>query len=433
MFNNERQLSIYADQEQVHTLSAKSKSRTVAIEGGDKDPLTHKQRLIAWTCIVTAMLIAITAAWLFRRSILYENTDDARVDGHILRLSTQIDGQVAQVNVIEGQRVHAGDVVAIIDQMEYKVAVYQALANLAYAQATAATLYFNAAITTTSAYNNLNSAKEAVMSAKGDVAAAEHNLLADAAAWQQAQTNVARTNPELVRQAQLVVALDQQALTQAQEKLLQALTNLKSAQIAPQQVSLANAEAQAADLQIVQRKAQLEQAELNLSYTIIRSPITGVVGRRHLEVGQNVRVGQEVIDVVSLDDVWITANFKETQLVHLRPGQPVEIKVDAYGRTWKGHVTNVGVGAGSVFSVMRTNSVIDNHVKGVERIRVRIDFDRPQGQDFNAEGLLKPGLSVEPKVSVRWVPRTYAPSRLPGGRGSTPGPTASSQSLPPSG
>ena len=432
MFNNERRLSAYADQDQVHTASAKSKFENAAIEGGDNYPFTRKQRVITWICIVIAILIAITAAWLFRRSILYENTDDARVDGHILRLSTQINGQVTQVNVIEGQRVHAGDVVAVIDPMEYKVALYQALANLAYAQAAAATLYFNAAITITSAYRGLNSAKEAVMSATADLAGAEHNLLADAAAWQQAQANVTRSHPELVRQAQLVVALDQQALTQAQGKLLQALTNLKSAQTAPQQVSLAKAEAQAADSQILQRKAQLEQAKLNLSYTIIRSPMTGVVSRRHLEAGQNVRAGQELIDVVSLDDVWIAANFKETQLVHMRPGQPVEIKVDAYDRTWKGHVTSVGVGAGPVIGVMRT-SVIDNHGKVAQRIPVRIDFDRPQGQDFNAEGLLKPGLSVEPKVSVRWAPQTYMPSRSPRSRGSAPEPTASSQSLPPSG
>src|ERR1700737_2486823 len=105
-------------------------------------------------------------------------------------------------------------------------------------------------------------------------------------------------------------------------------------------------------LSLAQCKAQLEQAQLNLDNTIIRSPATGIVGKRRVEVGQNVKVGQELIDIVSLDDVWITANFKQTQLVHLRPGQPVEIKVGAYGRTWKGHVTNLGGGASSVFSAM---------------------------------------------------------------------------------
>ena len=115
--------------------------------------------------------------------------------------------------------------------------------------------------------------------------------------------------------------------------------------------------AQAADSQVLQCKAQLEQAQLDLRNTIIRSPATGVVGKRRIEAGQNVSVGQELIDVVSLDDVWITANFKQTQLVHLRPGQPVEIKVSAYGRTWKGHVTNLGGGASSVFSAMPLKGV----------------------------------------------------------------------------
>jgi membrane fusion protein (multidrug efflux system) len=168
-------------------------------------------------------------------------------------------------------------------------------------------------------------------------------------------------------------------------------------------------------------KAQLEQAQLNLSYTIIRSPIAGIVGKSHLEVGQNVNAGQELIDIVSLDDVWITANFKETQLVHLKPGQPVEIKVDAYGRTWKGHVTNLGGCTGSVFSATPPQDAIGKHVKVVQRIPIRIDFDRSQGQDFNAGGLLKPGLSVQPEVRVRPLPHVRATNRLPGGRGPTAG------------
>jgi membrane fusion protein (multidrug efflux system) len=104
---------------------------------------------------------------------------------------------------------------------------------------------------------------------------------------------------------------------------------------------------------------------------------------------------------VPLDDVWITANFKETQLAHMRPGQPVEVKVDAYGRTWKAHITNLGAGAGSVFSLLPPENATGNYVKVVQRVPVRIDFDRIAGPDFNAEGLLKPGLSVEPEVGVR--------------------------------
>jgi membrane fusion protein (multidrug efflux system) len=170
--------------------------------------------------------------------------------------------------------------------------------------------------------------------------------------------------------------------------------------------------AQAADSQVLQCKAQLEQAQLNLSNTIIRSPATGVVGKRRIEAGQNVSVGQELIDVVSLDDVWITANFKQTQLVHLSPGQPVEIKVDAYGRAWKGHVTNLGGGASSVFRAMPLKGASVSGGKGMPRVPVRIDFDRPETEGFNTEDLLKPGLSVEPKVRVRWQPRTRQPNSV---------------------
>jgi membrane fusion protein (multidrug efflux system) len=118
-------------------------------------------------------------------------------------------------------------------------------------------------------------------------------------------------------------------------------------------------------------------------------------------VGQNVSIGQDLVDVLPLDDIWVTANFKETQVAHMRPGQPVEVHVDAYGRKWKGHVTNMGGGTGSVFDLLPLESATGNYVKVVQRVPVRIDFDRPPGKDFNAEELLKPGLSVEPKVKVR--------------------------------
>ena len=161
-----------------------------------------------------------------------------------------------------------------------------------------------------------------------------------------------------------------------------------------------NANGQLANAEVARRELQLAQAELNFSYTVICSPVTGIVGKRRVEVGQNVNVGQDLVDVLPLDDVWVTANFKETQLARLRPGQPVEVKVDAYGRKWKGHVTNMGGGTDSVFSLSPENAG-GNYVKVVQRVPVRIDFDRPPGQKFNVGGLLKPGLSVEPKVKVR--------------------------------
>jgi membrane fusion protein (multidrug efflux system) len=177
----------------------------------------------------------------------------------------------------------------------------------------------------------------------------------------------AKGNRSGVVSANASVQAAQQAVRQAQGKLMQARADLRSAQTAPQQVSMTRAKADAADAQARERKAQIDQAELNFSYTVVRSPVTGIIGKKTVEVGQNVGIGQELVEVVPLDDVWVTANFKETQLAHMRPGQPVEIKVDAYGRTWKAHVTNLGAGAGSVFSLLPPENATGNYVKVVQR------------------------------------------------------------------
>jgi membrane fusion protein (multidrug efflux system) len=346
-------------------------------------------------------------------------------------LSARINGQVLEVHVIEGQLVHAGDVLVVIDPKDYKIAVEQAKANLSDAQASAASSMWGVPVTSATAWSALDSSKAAIQNAEAGVKAAERNLESAKAVQLQAEVNAEKTDSDLVRASQLVakedisrqqyehalaaakanraavtsataaVQADEQALHQAEGKLLQAKADLRSAQTAPQQVSMARAKADAAIAQVDQRKAQLDQADLNLSYTVIRSPVTAIAGRKTVEVGQNVGIGQELVDVVPLDDVWVTANFKETQLQHMRAGQPVEVKVDAYGRTWKGHVTNLGGGTGSVFSLLPPENATGNYVKVVQRVPVRIDFDRSQTQDFNAEGLLKPGLSVEPDVRVR--------------------------------
>jgi membrane fusion protein (multidrug efflux system) len=411
IFNTERSQGFDAGEERARTHLAPD-AGDVVIAGRAKPLFRHKRMLVASISFV----VVIAAGWLIRDSAIYERTDEARVDGRILPLSARINGHVQQINVVDGQLVHAGDVLATIDQRACSIAILEALANLAYAQNSAATLYFKAAITTTTVYGELTAAQAGVRDALVEVANAEHKLRADEAVLKQAQVD----GPV----AEAVAAADRQALLQAQDKLAEATTKLRTARTAPQQASLAKVEAQAADTQVLQRQAELEKAQLNLSYTMLRSPVTGIVGRRRLEVGQSVSVGQDLVDIVSLDDVWITANFKETQLAHLRPGQPVEIKIDAYGRTWRGHVTNLGGGAGSVFSVMPPKTSTGNHVKTGERVPVRIDFDRPEGREFNAEGMLKPGLSAESEVRVRWLSRGRAPKQLPTGAGPEPAATA---------
>jgi membrane fusion protein (multidrug efflux system) len=377
------------------------------------------------------VIVALVGGYFLRSAFLYEDTDDAQIDGHVMPLSARISGQVLEVRVIEGQIVNSGDVLVVIDPKDYKVAVDQARANLADSEASAASSMWNVPVISATAWSNLDSAETAVHNAEAGVQAAEQNLASAKGALSQAEANAEKTDADLVRYTRLVakedishqqydqataaakanraavvsataaVQADEQALHQAEGKLLQAKADVRSAQTAPQQVSVARTKADSANAQVDQRKAQLDQAELNLGYTIIRSPVTGIIGKKTAEVGQNVSIGQELVDVVPLDDVWVTANFKETQLEHMRPGQPVEVKVDAYGRSWKGHVTNLGGGTGSVFSLLPPENATGNYVKVVQRVPVRIDFDRSQRQQFNAEGLLKPGLSVEPDVRVR--------------------------------
>ena len=156
-----------------------------------------------------------------------------------------------------------------------------------------------------------------------------------------------------------------------------------------------------ADEELTRRYLKLAQAELNLSYTVICSPVTGIVGKSSVEITENVNIGQDLVDVLPLDDVWVTANFKETQLARMRPGQPVEIKVAAYDRKWSGRVTNLGGGTVSELRLSPPEETTGNYVRVAQRVPVRIDFDPPEGQKLNAGGLLKPGLSVEPKVRVR--------------------------------
>jgi membrane fusion protein (multidrug efflux system) len=381
--------------------------------------------------IIAAVAVLLGAGYFLRNAFVYEGTDDAQVEGHIMPLSARINGQVLEVPVIEGQIVAAGDVLVSIDPEDYKIAVQQAQATLADALASASSSHWNVPITSVAANSNLDSAKTAVSNAEAGVKAAGQNFAGAKSELARAEANAAKSDADLVRYEKLVAKEDvsrqqydqavataaanraavesakaaaqgaEQAVRQAEGRLLQADADLRNAQTAPQQISQMHARALAADAQVDQRRAQMDQAALNLAYTLIRSPVTGIIGKKSVEVGQNVSIGQELLTVVPLDDIWVTANFKETQLARMRPGQPVEIKVDAYGRAWKGHVTNLGGGTGSVFSLLPPENATGNYVKVVQRVPVRLDFDRIHGQTFNAEGLLKPGLSVEPDVRVR--------------------------------
>ena len=420
--------TIDADDTQTVARADQETPGSPAKESFGKHATPQRKRILV---ISAAMVVAVGGSYFAWNAFHYEDTDDAQVDGHVMELSTRINGQIKDVYVVEGQLVHAGDALVTLDPQDYKIAEEQAQANLADAEATAASSHWKVPITSVTVQSNLDSAKTAVLNAGAAVRESEQTYEAAKATLDQAQANAAKSDADLQRATQLVAKQDisrlqydqavatatanraavasaqagvqaaEQAGQQAQGKLLQSKNDLQTAETAPQQISLTRANAQAADAQALQRRAQLAQAEMNLSYTVILAPVTGIVGRRSVEVGQNVSIGQELVDVVPLGDVWVTANFKETQLDHMRPGQLVKIKVDAYGRYWYGRVTNMGGGTGSVFSLLPPENATGNYVKVVQRVPVRIDFDRPAEGEFNAEALLKPGLSVEPEVRVR--------------------------------
>jgi len=185
----------------------------------------------------------------------------------------------------------------------------------------------------------------------------------------------------------------------AMEREAQAQAGLKYAQTGPEQVVAQSARAKQAEAQVQQAQAQLDMAKLNLSYTRIVAPTAGIITRKSVEINQNVAPGQNLLMLVSLEGLWVTANFKETQLRHMSAGQAVEIEVDSTGKTYHGKVTQIGGATGSVLSLFPPENATGNYVKVVQRVPVRIDFNDLAGEDPNHE--LRPGLSVEPKVRVK--------------------------------
>jgi membrane fusion protein, multidrug efflux system len=378
--------------------------------------------------VVVAVLVVVAVA-LWWRSTYTEDTDDAQVNGHLIQVSSRINGQVLKVDVEENQVVKAGDTIAELDPKDFDVAVENAEAALASAQANAAAASVNVPITSVNTGSSLTSAGADVSGTHAGVGQAEQQYEAAKAQVAQAQANLTKAEADLTRYKPLVekdVISKQQfdaavaardgakaALNNAQageraatdgvrvahDKEAQAQASLKSAETGPQQVAVQSARAKQAMAQVEQAQAQLDQAELNLSYTRIVAPAAGIITRKSVEVNQNVGVGQNLLTLVSLDDLWVTANFKETQLRHMSAGQAVEIDVDATGKKYHAKVTQIGGATGSVLSLFPPENATGNYVKVVQRVPVRIDFTDLKNEDPNQ--LLRPGLSVEPSVRVK--------------------------------
>jgi membrane fusion protein, multidrug efflux system len=379
--------------------------------------------------IFAGLLILVGIFFLWRYLESYETTDDAQIDGHVNSVSARVSGHVLSLNVQDNQYVEKGTVLVEIDPADYEVAVAQARAEYADAQAQAAAAGINVPITNVSTSSQVSGAQAGVSSAQAGITAARQQLEAAKSQVAEAEANNTKAQSDLARYKLLIekqeisaqqydqaVAAAQAAaatvkaarasadayaaqIEQAQSKLQQAGADLRTAGTAPQTMRAIRARALSAQAVAEQKKAQLDQAELNLDYTKVIAPVSGAVSNRTVEVGQNVQPGQEMMKIIPLDEanLWVTANFKETQLQKMRPGLAADISVDATGKTYKGHVDSIAGASGARFSLLPPENATGNYVKVVQRIPVKIVFD--PGVIKNHE--LRPGMSAEPKVWLK--------------------------------
>ena len=381
--------------------------------------------------IGVVLLLALAAAFWYWRSTFTEDTDDAQVDGDLYQVSARIAGQVVHVDVQDQQMVNAGDTIAELDPKDLQVALAQAQADLANAQAQYVQATTNVPITSTNVRTQIATSGSDVASSEAAVAQAEANAQAQRSRIAQAQANALKAKIDVDRYTPLVQkdviskqqydqAIATQTATQAaleesqrnaraaQDQVGTARAHLaqsqsqaqQSRQNAAGQVKVEQARASAAQAAIQQAQARVDQAKLNLGYAKIVSPVAGIVSKKNVDVGQNLSVGQVLLTIVPLDNLWVTANFKETQLNQMQKNQKVELKVDALGgRKFSGHLTQIGGATGSRLSLFPPENATGNYVKVVQRIPVRIDFDNLQEE--NKDHALRPGMSVTPEVSVK--------------------------------
>jgi membrane fusion protein, multidrug efflux system len=376
--------------------------------------------------VVVILIVLVGGFFLWRYFSTYESTDDAQVDVHLYPVSARISGYVIKVNVNDNQWVQQGTVLAEIDPKDFEVAVAQAQANLANAEATAQSLNITVPITSTNASSQLRSTASGIENSQAGIIAAQRQLSAAHAQVEQAEANDVRTQEDLRRYKQLVDKREiaqqvydqavasakastaavaaaranesaaQQFIQQAQSRLVEAQANHQSAETGPQQVSSTKARVRAAIADVEEKRAMLEQAQLNLQYTKILAPVSGEVNKS-VVVGLNVQAGQQLLTVVPLDEIWITANFKETQLRHMQVGQKAKIHVDSTGRSLNGHVDSIAGATGPTFSLLPPENATGNYVKIVQRIPVKIVLEQGENRDH----LLRPGMNVVPDVYLQ--------------------------------
>jgi membrane fusion protein (multidrug efflux system) len=407
-----------------------------------KRPLPGKPRRHPARIIVPLVILILLVAgyFIWKHLDAYESTDDAQIDGHINSISARISGHVLEVLTDDEKWVNAGDVLVRIDPKDYEVAVEKADADLSDAEAALEGSRTDIPITSINTASQLKTAHSTRVDADASLSGAQRQLNASQARMETAQAqvreaeaNYKNASDDVARYKQLVgkdeisrqqydtsvttaeaakatldarkaavveaeqnIRVAQSAVEQANARITQAEATVQAARTAPQQVSVSKSRAASAQAQVAQKRALLDQAKLNLSYCTIVAPVSGIVGKKTVETGQNISPGEQLMAVVPLDDIWVTADFKETQLRRIKPGQVVKFDVDAYHREYRGKVQGVGGASGSRFSLLPPENATGNYVKVVQRIPVRIDLDPGQNNDHR----LRPGMSVDPKVYI---------------------------------
>src|SRR5262250_492327 len=391
-----------------------------------------------WLIIPTVLILIVGGYAAWRYFSKWESTDDAQVDGHIHPVNARVGGTITAVNVQENQYVAAGAVLAQIDARDYEIAVARAAAELAQAQAAVIgaraglpVAASTAGVQITSSEAIAERAKTGVDIANRELEAAQARLNAAQARLREAKANATKANRDLDRMKQLItkdeisqqqfdasvseaeasraavesaeagvlqaqheVAVAQAKTAQSQAELQQAQAEAQAAKTAPQQITITRAQAQSAEARVQLAKAALDQARLNLEYTSIKAPVSGIVSKKTVEVGQVVQPGQPLMSIIPQEDIWVTANFKETQLADMRSGQSGTVSVDAYGgRIFNVHLDSIASATGARFSLLPPENATGNYVKVVQRIPVKLVFD--QGQDVRE---LRPGMSTVVRV-----------------------------------
>jgi membrane fusion protein (multidrug efflux system) len=383
----------------------------------------HPIKTLLGLIVLAGLIVGGFLFWNYSQT--FESTDDAFIDGHTNYISPRISGTISNVLVVENQFVKAGQMLAEIDPSDYQVAYERARADVAQAQAQIRSQSPAVPITATTNQSSITSTEADISNALAGIASAERDRDADLARLRESQANSAKAQSDLSRYKTLVAkeevsreeydqkvaaaeaaaaevqslesmaesaakVIEQRrfALSSVETKLQQVRSN------GPQELEIRRAGVQSAQATAQAAKAQVDQALLNLKYTKILAPVSGVIGRKALEPGMRVQPGQQLMVIIPLDELWVTANFKESQIRRMHPGQSVKIHVDAFDKDYEGTLDSFPAATGAKFSLLPPENATGNFVKVVQRLPVKIRFK--EGQD--SEKRLRPGMSVEPKV-----------------------------------